>query len=567
MLDAPVSSDVAPPVGGGRSLLVNFVTMAVCFSVNHGTVSAVIGLATSLLGLGLGSTGLGILWSCYVLTAMIFATAILQAVGPRGGLLLGTLGYCCYVGSFLLAAAVAPSDAVFPEGALAEQACVSIQSLNTSANEMQPCQYTPPIGEQGRICSCATCPDTFSPMVTVKDGDERKLCASGTVRAISFSGSAIGGISAGFLWSAQGAYFSRNAHLFAEAGGVIPFSKTRQPASKEQATAFFSSVFAFLYLTFELVMRMLSSLTSIVPTKVLLALYCIASGASAAGMLLIMKLPPESPPTPKPLLQKVTAALDLLRTHRPLQLLAPTEMLFGFSAAMMNSYVNGSLVGCDDGCIGKDKIAWLGSVTVVCATASSSAAGWYTSHERGGLFRGKDPMMVGGNAAFLALGLFMVLVPASAFLVADDGSGTARAWAMLLPLYALQGLGRGIFESTNKAVLSDFCPAPRTEAGFANFVLLSGSSSTLMFFLIGQDVIKPSIKKPVLAVVVIACALLALLLYGPATRAHARASQAVGGIGGDSADATKLVGNKQGYTPPQVDPRLSQTAGSGVASK
>eukprot|EP01049_Picozoa_sp_SAG25_P019279 SAG25_NODE_5978_length_599_cov_1.660000_1_plen_51_part_10 len=46
MLDAPVSSDVAPPVGGGRSLLVNFVTMAVCFSVNHGTVSAVIGLAT-----------------------------------------------------------------------------------------------------------------------------------------------------------------------------------------------------------------------------------------------------------------------------------------------------------------------------------------------------------------------------------------------------------------------------------------------------------------------------------------------------------------------------------------
>ena len=51
-------------------------------------------------------------------------------------------------------------------------------------------------------------------------------------------------------------------------------------------------------------------------------------------------------------------------------------MLFGFSAAMMNSYVNGSLVGCEDGCIGKEQLGFLGVVTVICATLSSSAAGW-----------------------------------------------------------------------------------------------------------------------------------------------------------------------------------------------
>ena len=53
-----------------------------------------------------------------------------------------------------------------------------------------------------------------------------------------------------------------------------------------------------------------------------------------------------------------------------------------------------------------------------------------------------------------------------------------------MPLYVLQGLGRGIFESTNKAVIADYCPGAKAESGFANFVILSGSASTLMFFLI-----------------------------------------------------------------------------------
>ena len=47
------------------------------------------------------------------------------------------------------------------------------------------------------------------------------------------------------------------------------------------------------------------------------------------------------------------------------QFLAPTEMVFGFSAAMMNAYVNGALVGCKDTCIGDDNIGFLGVMTVL----------------------------------------------------------------------------------------------------------------------------------------------------------------------------------------------------------
>ena len=59
----------------------------------------------------------------------------------------------------------------------------------------------------------------------------------------------MGGIAAGFLWTAQGAYFSRNAALYAEAAGV----------SKEEATMSFSGWFALPYLGFEVIFKLLQS--------------------------------------------------------------------------------------------------------------------------------------------------------------------------------------------------------------------------------------------------------------------------------------------------------------------
>ena len=62
--------------------------------------------------------------------------------------------------------------------------------------------------------------------------------------------------------------------------------------------------------------------------SVQLPFYAVAAAGSAAGILLIMPLPPAVPPAKKPLLQKVTAASSLLASYRPIQLLAPTEMVF-----------------------------------------------------------------------------------------------------------------------------------------------------------------------------------------------------------------------------------------------
>ena len=148
---------------------------------------------------------------------------------------------------------------------------------------------------------------------------------------------------------------------------------------------------------------------------------------------------------------------------------------------MMNAWVNGELVSCGNGCVGSENVGYFGTVTTLTAALASAAAGWYTSQKEGGIFLGKMPVMLGGNGAFGVLGLIVLLLPVEAFY---------GSFAMLLPLYMLQGLGRGIFESTNKAVIADYCPGARAEAGFASFVILSGSASTLMFFLI------PILKAP-----------------------------------------------------------------------
>jgi hypothetical protein len=54
----------------GKSLLYNFIFMSVCFSANHGSVTSVIALASSF-NPTLGSYSVGVLYGCYVLTAML----------------------------------------------------------------------------------------------------------------------------------------------------------------------------------------------------------------------------------------------------------------------------------------------------------------------------------------------------------------------------------------------------------------------------------------------------------------------------------------------------------------
>ncbi|KAH8065090.1 hypothetical protein JL722_1993 [Aureococcus anophagefferens] len=99
--DAPPSSLADAPSKG--SVVRNFLLMSLCFSLNHGTVTALISLAGSELGASLGNTSLGVLYFVYTFTAAFASHSVVALLGAKRTLVLGLAVYCCYVASYLVA--------------------------------------------------------------------------------------------------------------------------------------------------------------------------------------------------------------------------------------------------------------------------------------------------------------------------------------------------------------------------------------------------------------------------------------------------------------------------------
>lgn len=518
-----------------KHLFLNFIAFAFCFSVNHGTVGALINLSTTLLGSGLGSLTLGTLYCFYVLSALTTATFVVSKFGAKGGLMAGTAGYCLYVCSFLLAAQLAAVPPAEPSALSCAAAGAAAPGPKSSTGY---CTFTPAEGNDPAKCVCQ---------------------ATELVRAISITGAAFGGISAGSLWTAQGAYFSRNAALYAQSGGAI-FGSAGEVASAH-ATGLFASIFAVAYLMFEVVMKLLSSILS---TETQLPVFAVAAVGSAIGICLVDPMPAATGTTSDPPRKrrsgKLGAAMSMLTSYRPIQLLVPTEMVFGFSAAMMNSFVNGSYAPAQF-------VGYFGTLTTITAALVSSFAGWYTSQKK----NTKTPLMVSGNLAFFLLGLIVLLVPAESFLSRSGVSESwtsnpsPQAWLFLLPLYVLQGIGRGVFESTNKAVIADYCPGEDKKAsGFACFVILSGAASILAFFLIPglsadrastQYLQRLDYEKHVLSGIVIGFSALALLLFPLSVKAAGEAKlneETSASLPINTHDSDGLDYGAELYTPPPV---------------
>jgi hypothetical protein len=86
----------------GRALLRNFVFMAVCFSGNHGAVTSVIALSSSF-DATLGSYSVGLLYGCYVLTAMLCGAYVISITSAKKALVGSLALYAVYVASYLVA--------------------------------------------------------------------------------------------------------------------------------------------------------------------------------------------------------------------------------------------------------------------------------------------------------------------------------------------------------------------------------------------------------------------------------------------------------------------------------
>merc|ERR1711998_613977 len=90
--------------------------------------------------------------------------------------------------------------------------------------------------------------------------------------------------------------------------------------------------------------------------------------------------------------------------------------------------------------------------------------------------------MVGGPVCFGLLALLPLIV----------GYSTMGPLVGVVWLYVLQGLGRGVWESTNKAVVADYFSYDNLGA-FSNLIVANGGASAIVFFVNAYGGTSPTI--------------------------------------------------------------------------
>jgi hypothetical protein len=468
--------------GSSRTIWNNFTRMSVCFSLNHGAVTAVLNLAVVLLG-AKGSFMNGALYVTYALTALLAAAAITARLGTRGALITGTFTYCIYVLAL--------------------------------------------------------------PLTLVAQ-------AAAWQELIAIVGGGVGGIAAGFLWPAQGAYFAASARLYAEASGI----------SVEQANSLFAARFGMVFLGFELVLKVLplgikaiesaieggdaNRSAAVAPPPmappslpsplslggpdvrtsdiVIACFYSVVAIGAAAGMLTILDLErvrtsdiPSDPLTqahadraegggagaatarPKVTLARVGAAITLWGKQPEILLLAPVQAAFGLCAALLGYEITGNIV----------KLKWPDNKAVAAgilsALVSFVAGALQVPFKKASSSFGKAPVMLTGLVSFTALGALTLFL---------DETQLAH-YVPLISCYVLQGVGRACYEGTNKALYADFFTA-EPDAAFANIVITVGTASAIAYFTY------PALDKQTMASIALGFSGLAIFTYMAAEVVHRR---------------------------------------------
>jgi hypothetical protein len=285
--------------------------------------------------------------------------------------------------------------------------------------------------------------------------------------AAALTGAAIGGVGAGFLWTAQGAFFVNAAKQHAWA--------LQQPLGL--STAKLASVFAFFYLAMELVLRSLSSVllqAFNVEWSTVFAVYSAVALLSTTLMVLVRQ-PDEQPDDERDdssashssVWYKVTVALQLLCRDPKMPYMIGLNAVFGFTSAFLNSYVNGQVVDVVLHDATSKNLGLLTAWVSVVAATMSLVFGRATARV------GKGPILTVGAACFSLVALPFVLLP-----------NIERQWSpiMLVAVYTVHGIGRATFEGTLKATFADFFPHEK-EGAFANIIVQNGLASAIGFVL------------------------------------------------------------------------------------
>jgi hypothetical protein len=181
-------------------------------------------------------------------------------------------------------------------------------------------------------------------------------------------------------------------------------------------------------------------------------------------------------------LRKVLDTPRMLWENPVLMALMPINVSFGVTAGFFFTYFYDKTVALHQGSAAVGLVAALGSAIVALSAVPLSILA---------VGIGKGPVVVLGSACFGAIGVAYLVVPGNAL----------GSWGGVFLINTLMGVGRAVWENTNKAIYADLFTAEESPAAFANMYMVTGLLTFLSLFLF------PSLPLPTMAVLVVLPAL------------------------------------------------------------
>ncbi|KAJ9466635.1 hypothetical protein DIPPA_17665 [Diplonema papillatum] len=289
------------------------------------------------------------------------------------------------------------------------------------------------------------------------DEEGAALCA-----VVGFvGGSFIGGFAAGFYWTAQAAYFGTAAARYATLLG----------RDRALATGQFSALFSATYLGCELACKLFSFalLQSIDDEQeaqnILFVVLTVLAVVSSVGMHFVPSLH-SNLPKKRPTLKAALGTLKMTFTDPVIFFLIPYNFSFGLVSSFINNVVNARIIKVY---LGSWAVPLLSAGISGVAAASAFPFNWFTTR-----FGSKLPTLLAGSVLFVVECVIYLAY-------AEESLGS---WPVMLPLIAVQGLTRAVWEGPLKAAIADFYPEIEQRSfAFTCVVLQNGVSSSVGFFL------------------------------------------------------------------------------------
>lgn len=286
---------------------------------------------------------------------------------------------------------------------------------------------------------------------------------------IALIGALIGGMGAGLLWTCQGAFLTLLCETLAD----------QESRPKEQVTAEVMGTWGLIFLGCECSVRALTTVFIKYAELSVPTVFYIWAAVAFVSTFTFLAFASDfnrskSPASSASITEKLLAAVSLWREPQ-LWLLQCTNITFGFAVAWNSGYVSGSILS---PALGSGFIGFAGALLSGIAAILSKLFGILSQR------CGKAPFVLLGALAFLCLGIFSKWV----------GQPVEWGWGTLV-FYVFMGIGRAVYESTNKAIFADFFPGAKSPGAFANVFVFNSLSSTVAFIL-GAFYKAPSVPLP-----------------------------------------------------------------------